>query len=176
MNIVSQLEAILFVASKSLDIKKIAKILNVEVHDILSTLDELKQKYSGISGIHLVMVGETVQMLTNPAYTDIVSQFVKNDIQGDLSKAQLETLTVIAYRGPITRPELEEIRGVNCAVIVRNLIIRGLIIEHKQSDSILPVYELSIDALRFLGISSVQELPKYDTLSVHTYLDQDNNI
>ncbi len=175
MNILSQLEAILFVASRPLEIKKIAKALKSSTDEVDTAIDQLMQKYTGVSGIHITMVGDSVQMTTNPEYADVVDQFVKSDTQGELTKAQLETLTVIAYRGPITRPELEEIRGVNCSVILRNLIVRGLISEHEQDDSVLPSYELSIDALRFLGISSVQELPEYDTLSAHPHLDQSDN-
>ncbi len=176
MNILSQLEAILFVASKPLDTTKLAKVLATSSDEIVSSVEQLVQKYTGVSGIHITMVGDRVQMTTNPDYADVVEQFIKNDTQGELTKAQLETLTVVAYRGPVTRPELEEVRGVNCAVILRNLIVRGLITEKERDDSVLPSYELSIDALRFLGVSSVQELPEYDTLSAHPHLDQQDNI
>ncbi len=175
MNMVSQLEAILFVASKPLEIKKIANALNIKPDDVSDAIEGLSQKYTDISGIHIMTIKNQVQMVTNPAYAETISAFVKKEVQSELTKAQLETLTVIAYRGPITRPELEEIRGVNCAVILRNLMVRGLVNEMTSDDSILSVYELSIDAMRFLGISDVQELPEYDTLSAHPHFDHNTS-
>ncbi|HAT03680.1 MAG TPA: SMC-Scp complex subunit ScpB [Candidatus Magasanikbacteria bacterium] len=172
---VSLIESILFVASKPLTIQKIAKALGADNSKVEEVLLILEQKYTDTSGIHISRVGDSVQMVTNPDNTDVVEKFVKNEVQGELTKAQLETLTVVAYRGPITRPELEEIRGVNCAVILRNLMIRGLVDEHETKDSVLPVYELSMDALRFLGVRDVIELPDYQSFQQHESLDQEQH-
>ena len=111
-------------------------------------------------------------MATNAENTDVVEGFIRDEIAGELTRAQLETLTVIAYRGPITRPELEQIRGVNCAIIVRNLLMRGLLDERDAVQKLLPVYTVSVEALRHLGVDSVRELPQYELLSQHEYLDQ----
>jgi len=158
-----------------LTIQKIAKALGADNSKVEEVLLILEQKYTDTSGIHISRVGDSVQMVTNPDNTDVVEKFVKNEVQGELTKAQLETLTVVAYRGPITRPELEEIRGVNCAVILRNLMIRGLVDEHETKDSVLPVYELSMDALRFLGVRDVIELPDYQSFQQHESLDQEQH-
>ena len=173
MDITSVLESVLFVASKPLAIKKIAKALRADISKIEESLLSLEQKYTDTAGIHIVRVGDTVQMITNPENTEAVEAFVKNEIQGELTKAQLETLTVVAYRGPITRPEIEEIRGVNCAVILRNLMIRGLVTEHDNKERVLPVYELSIDALRHLVVSSISDLPDYKSFQNHEHLNQE---
>lgn len=174
MDITSILESILFVASKPLAVSKISKIMDVQEGDLKHALKLLEQKYSATSGIHIVRSGDMVQMASNPKYAEFVEQFTTSEMYGELTKPQLETLTVIAYRGPITRPELEEIRGVNCSVILRNLMIRGLVVEHDGQDSILSLYELSIDALRHLGISSVKDLPDFEALHTHTnFLPQD---
>jgi len=174
MNTTSILESVLFVASKPLAITKIAKALNVDVSKIEESLLSLEQKYTDTSGVHIGRVGDEVQMVTNADNLESVEKFIKQEIQGELTRAQLETLTVVAYRGPITRPELEEIRGVNCAVILRNLMIRGLVTEQEHENSLMPVYELSIDALRHLGLARVTELPEYDNLSVHQHLENTN--
>lgn len=168
----SLLESILFVASKPLDVKTLAKALDTTAEKIEESLMTLSDMYRNDRGIHLVRTGDTVQLITNPAHTDTVSKFTKSELVGELTPAQLETLTVIAYRGPVSRPELEQIRGVNCAVILRTLLVRGLIEEHEDTEKMITVYELSIDALRFLGISSVADLPEYDTLHAHAHIEQ----
>ncbi|MFA6427794.1 MAG: SMC-Scp complex subunit ScpB [Candidatus Magasanikbacteria bacterium] len=174
-NFVSIVESILFVASKPLSIQKIAKALSVSDEEVEQVVQDLIHIYSNERGLWVVRSGETVQMITNPLYTSSVEQFTKNEIVGELTRAQLETLTVVAYRGPMTRPELEEIRGVNCSIILRNLLMRGLVEEKEQKESVLSTYELSIDALRFLGISEVKELPDYDALRHHAHLEQESD-
>ncbi len=170
-DVISMLESVLFVASKPFTIGVLAQRLGLGVEEIEYALEKLGEKYTGVSGILLARVEDTVQLITNPLYTDVVEQFTSKDILGELTKAQLETVTVIAYRGPITRPEIEEIRGVNSAIIVRNLLIRGLVEEHEEKDSVLPTYSVSLNALRHLGISRVEELPEYERLSTHVHFD-----
>ena len=171
MDIISILESVLFVASKPLAVNKISKSLGVEKEKIEESLNSLENKYTAVSGIHLLRVGDDVQLVSNPDNTEFVEKFVKTEFKEDLTKAQLETLTVVAYRGPISRPEIENIRGVNCAVILRNLLIRGLVNEFEDKDHLLPVYELSIDALRFLGLNRLEDLPDYDSLHSNELLN-----
>ncbi|MFB6226039.1 MAG: SMC-Scp complex subunit ScpB, partial [Candidatus Paceibacteria bacterium] len=78
----------------------------------------------------------------------------------------------IAYRSPITKPELEEIRGVNCTRILKNLMMRGLIKEQEKEDRIVSEYILSSEAMQYLGISSPEELPEYDELNSHEHLEK----
>ncbi len=171
-DIVSILESILFVASKPLTVKALARALEVSEGDIEGGLVRISEKYTGVCGIHYLRVDDTLQLVTNPENTVEVEKFVARDILGELTKAQLETLTVIGYRGPITRPEIEEIRGVNCAVILRTLLIRDLVEEHESSDSVLPTYTVSITALRQLGVDKVEELPDYVEIHNHAYFSR----
>ncbi len=174
MSILGSIESILFVASKPLSFKQIAKALEKQVPDVAEAVENLVLKYNqDDSGIHILVSEDTVQMGTNPAFESAAERFIKSEAMGELTKAQLETLTVIAYRGPVSRPELEQIRGVNCSVIIRNLRMRGLIEEGSSEDHILPVYTLSMNALAHLGVASVSELPEYETLHTHEHLDQD---
>ena len=110
-------------------------------------------------------------MATNPDNAEVIEQFVHDEAAGELTKAQLETLTVIAYRGPITRPELEQIRGVNCALIIRNLLLRGLIVEKEDTSQLTTVHALSFEALRHLGITSPAELVDYVALHTHEHIE-----
>ncbi|MBI5222644.1 MAG: SMC-Scp complex subunit ScpB [Candidatus Magasanikbacteria bacterium] len=168
MNLNSQIESILFVASKPLTAKQIARAIQQKAADVEMALEDLKAKYNQpASGLRVLHEGDNYQMATNPENSAVVEMFIKDEAAGELTRPQLETLTVIAYRGPITRPELEQIRGVNCAIILRNLLIRGLIDEHDDEKKILPVYSLSMEAVRHLGVNTVSELPDYETLHRH---------
>ncbi|HYE60094.1 MAG TPA: SMC-Scp complex subunit ScpB, partial [Candidatus Kapabacteria bacterium] len=112
--LLSHIESILFVASKPLSADVIAKALGKQEGDILEAIETLKLKYNQAdSGIHILEINSLFQMGTNPENSAVIEGFIRNEVAGELTKAQLETLTVIAYRGPITRPELEQIRGVN---------------------------------------------------------------
>ena len=82
----------------------------------------------------------------------------------ELTRPSLETLTIIAYRGPITKPEIEQIRGINCSLILRNLALRGLIEEADDAARLQPVYTVSVKFLRHLGIHAASELPQYEDL------------
>ena len=172
MNIQSQIESILFVASAPISIKKIAEAVQANEEDVKNSIVELQSKFNhDQSGLRIFLIEDKVQMATNPDNMSVVDLFIKEEAVGELTKAQLETLTVIAYRGPITRPELEQIRGVNCALIIRNLLLRGLVEENEKPDKLLPVYVLSMEALRHLGVSSVSELADYENLSKHEFIE-----
>ncbi len=166
---ISTIESILFVASKPLTVASIAKALDVSEGEIENALERISERYTGNCGIHFIRVENTVELVTNPDNAAMVEKFVARDILGELTRAQLETLTVIGYRGPITRPEIEEIRGVNCAVILRTLLIRDLIEEHESEVSVLPTYTISLTAMRHLGVSRVEDLPDYDQIKNHPY-------
>jgi segregation and condensation protein B len=140
---------------------------------IAGVLNELKQKYNfPESGVQLVDAGDGVQFVSNPENAELVKRFVKDDFSGELTPASLETLTVIAFRGPITKPELEQIRGVNCSLILRNLLIRGLIIGDENKQNMQTYYQVTTDFLKHLGINSVEELPDYQKLHVVENLEE----
>lgn len=171
--ITSLLESILFVAGKPMSCPALAKAIEKSEEDVSDALEILRMKYNREdSGIRIFFVEDTVQMGTNPAHGEFVERFVERELSGELTKAQLETLTVIAYRGPVTRPELEQIRGVNCALIIRNLLIRGLITEIQNNEKLAVEYVLSMEALRHLAVSSSAELPEYESLHAHAHIEQ----
>ena len=110
----AKVETILFVASKPLSVKKIAKALEVDVSKINATLEILRQKYNHPeSGIVILQNNDEWQMASSPDNREAAEEFLKAEVSGELTRPQLETLTVISYCGPITKPELEQIRGVN---------------------------------------------------------------
>lgn len=172
MNIQGKIESILFVASKPVSIRALAKAAGSVESEVKDALENIKMSFNNEkSGIHLLSIGDEFMFGSNPDNADATEVFIKDEIAGELTKAQLETLTVIAYRGPVTRPELEQIRGVNCALILRNLLMRGLV-EEREGELSLQTYSLSFEALRHLGVRDASELPEYEKLSKHEHIEQ----
>ena len=169
----SQVESILFVLNKSIEIKKIAKLCGRSIEEIEVVVENLKAKYNNEeSGVNILTAGGEVQLVSCPKNKELIEGLVKEEIEGELTRPQLEALTVIAYRGPITKMELEQIRGVNCSLILRNLIIKGLV--ESQDDKIIEQtkYKITPSFMRHLGIMEVQELPDYQQLSSAESLDE----
>ncbi len=162
----SQVESIIFVIGKPINFKQLAKLCGRTKNEIEVVLEDLKSKYNNDeSGIHLIMTDKEVHMVVNDKNSTIVEGLIKEEITNELTQPQLETLTIIAYRGPITKLELEQIRGVNCSLILRNLIIKGLVevIEDKIIDN--NRYKVTIKLMQHLGINNIEELPEYEKLS-----------
>lgn len=171
MPLQSQLEAMLFVASKPLSIKRMVKVVEANETEVLAALQAMTEKYNRESGVVLLNNNEEWQLVSNPDLKDVTEKFVKAEISGELTKAQLEALTVVAYCGPITKPELEQLRGVNCSLILRNLMMRGLVKE-VEGDGLFPAFEVTMDYLRHLGLTSLSELPDYAELHNHSFVTQ----
>ena len=97
---------------------------------------------------------------------------VKSEIQENLSKASLEVLSIVAYRGPVTRAEVEAIRGVNCSFTLRALLMRGLLgrIENPK-DNRSYIYKISFDFLKKMGLERIEQLPDFETLSKDERVD-----
>lgn len=165
-NINSVLESILFAAAKPLGFKELADFLKIKEDEVASAIKSLQEKYNiESSGLHIAVNNQKAQMITNPAFGQILKDYFQEEASGELTKPSLETLTIIAYRQPISKEELEQIRGVNCSLILRNLLIRGLIESHEDKNSLAPTYSVTMDFLRNLGIDSVSDLPDFAKLN-----------
>lgn len=163
----AHLESLLFVSAKPFTVKGLAKLLKSEESRVEEWIDELAGEYENAErGVRVVRNGNEVQLLSSPDCREIVEEFLKEEITGELTRPQLETLTIIAYRGPISKPDIEQIRGINCTLILRNLEWRGLIEETDMSTPEIPAYRVSMDFVRYLGLSSVEQLPQYEALNV----------
>lgn len=172
-SLTSKVESILFVAGKPLALKKIAKALGVKTDEAAAAVGELSVRYHQAgSGIVVMNNGDEWQMATNPKNQPAAEGFIKAEIAGELTRPQLETLTVISYCGPITKPELEQIRGVNCGLILRNLLMRGLVKESDSTAELLPAYEVTMDFVRHLGLASISDLPDYAELRRHEFISK----
>jgi len=115
--------------------------------------------------LQIIKNGSSFQMVTAPENAELIQQFVKDETTGELSRPSLETLTIIAYRGPVAKTDLDRIRGINCSLILRNLLIRGLVDVREDKKKDESYYTVTFDFLRFLGLNDVKELPDYQKLS-----------
>lgn len=173
MSIKSQLESLLFVANKPLATKELADLLKIKVNEIDAVVDELVSDYANInSGLQVIKNNGKYQMVSSAENAAIVQEFIKDETSGELSRPSLEALTVIAYRGPITKIDLDRIRGVNCSLIIRNLLIRGLIEEKVDKDKQISLYNVTLDFIRYLGINKLEDLPDYERLHQDETIDK----
>ncbi len=178
----SNIESLLFISSRPIDKKEIAKNMGRKINELEGIFKELIKEYNDSSrGINIVSNGQSLQMVTNPENSEYVQKFLKTEVSQELTPASLETLSIIAYCGPLTKADLEKIRGINCNIIIRHLLIKGLITEkvvnkahtkddgketiEKQIDSNNNIYSVSLDFIKHLGINDVQELPDYEKLN-----------
>ncbi len=163
MEKIAELEALLFYYGEPISIKRIAALLDISekessdlVQDLAKNLEE-----STLRGICLVDKDGMIQLLTKPEGSKIIQKIMKEEFREELSPASLETLSLIAYLGPVTRPTVDFIRGVNSSFTVRNLLLRGLI-ERETGKGNAYEYKPSIDFLSHLGIKKTTDLPEYD--------------
>lgn len=163
----SIIESLLFVSGEPLSIKKISKIAGKSESEVEEAIGQLAYDYkNNHRGFCIVRKEDEVQFVSAPEFKEYIHKLVKSDLEEDLSRATLEVLAVVAYRGPISRAQIEEVRGVNCSFTLRNLLIRGLVerIEN-PNDSRSYLYKISFDFLKYLGLGNVKELPDYADLN-----------
>ena len=172
-SIVSQLESILLYAAKPMKEQELLKAVGAKKEELDQAILQLKEKYNQEgSGINVMHHDASLQFVTAPDHAELIENVFASEMTGELTKPALETLTIIAYRGPITKPELELIRGVNCSLILRNLAMRGLVTESQGKAEMLPSYQASPEFLQYLGMTSVDQLPKFEELSSHQLLEE----
>lgn len=172
MSLPSQLTSLLLVATRPLSIKRLAEATKSTPEAVTEALDALGQQYNtDDSGLQLLRHGTSVQFVTNPINSKLVTEYLKEEQAGELTRPALETLTIIAYRGPISKIQLDTIRGVNCALILRNLMIKGLVEAKSHKDKMQTSYQVTVDFLRYLGLRSIEHLPDYERLHTNEQLD-----
>jgi len=165
MSLKSQLESLLFISLKPLAVKELADATKTKTKEVEEALAELTDAYkNSTSGLTLVKNNNQYQLATAGDNAALVQEFLKDETSGELSQPSLEALTIIAYRGPIAKLELDRIRGVNCSLIIRNLLLRGLVEEKFDKTKNEHYYTVTHDFVRFLGLSDIAQLPDYEKL------------
>ena len=160
------LESLLFVSGEPLALADIAEHLEVDKKTLNSAIDRLQQKYSGKCGIKLIKFNNKVQFASNPVYSDVVSCVLNPIKERDLSNAAMETMAIVAYRQPVTRLDIEQIRGVNCEYTVQLLLKHNLIEVVGRKDVVGKplLFGTTDNFLKRFQISSLDELPDYEQL------------
>lgn len=158
----SEIEAILFWKGEPQSIKKLAASLGKKEEEILASLEILKEKIKD-RGVELIYKDDEVMLGTAAKLSHIIERLTKEELVRDLGKAGLETISIIAYKGPISRAEIDYIRGVQSTFILRNLQIRGLVERiNNPKDARSFLYRPTFELLQFLGISKIEDLPEFE--------------
>ena len=162
----NKIEAVLFVSGKEIEEAFIKEKLNADTKDFNKAVAELQSKYSGDSGIHLLRFNKKLQFSTNPQYSAEVEAVLNPIKEKELTTAMLETLAIIAYKQPVTRLDVEEIRSVDCSYSVQNLVRLGLVevVGRKETIGKPLLFATTDDFLKRFSISDVSDLPDYETL------------
>ena len=160
---IATVEAVLFAAAEPIEYSKLALVLGMDDEQILLIMDELKKKYdSEDSGICLLQLDQKYQLCSKKEYVEAVRNVLDLKRNTPLSQAAFEVLAIIAYNQPITKPYIEQIRGVDCSGVVNTLCQRGLVEEKGRLD--VPgrpvLYGTTSDFLRCFSLNSLDDLPE----------------
>lgn len=159
----AKIEALLFIYGEFMPISRLAEVLGVTEDEIRSAILSLQEKFIADNrGLRLMIQNDSVELITRPEYGPLIEKIIKDEMRAELTPAALETLSIIAYLGPVSRATIEYIRGVNSSFILRNLLIRGLVereVHPKRANTYL--YRPSPNLLKILGITSAEELPDF---------------
>lgn len=158
------LESLAFVSNHPLKPKTLAVFLNQTEENIREAFLRLAARRKDF-GVVLLQNGEEFQMATNPKYSPQVKDFLNADLREKLTDATLEVLGIITYRQPVTKSEIEVIRGVNSQYSIRHLLMRGLIEKTQNpSDQRSVIYKTTTEFLQHMGLSSISDLPDFQAL------------
>lgn len=171
MSHLARLEALLFVAGEEgLSLRQLAEVLDLSAAAISQQLDKLRDRYAGDEGTGLCLLetGRTYRLVTKPEHADLLKAYAKTPTNQSLSRASLETLAIIAYKQPITRVEVDDIRGVNSSGAIAKLLAFDLIAEVGKKEVIgrPNLYATTAYFLDFMGINDLAELPDVSSLAI----------
>ena len=172
------LEALLFVAAAPVALAQLAEVLDCKTQEIETALQSLAQTYASGRGLSLQWHAGRVQLTTAPVMSGLVEKFLGLEATARLSRAALETLAIISYRQPVTRPGIDAIRGVNSDGVLKSLLSKGLVQEVGRTEGPgRPIlYGTTADFLQHFGLASLAELPPYDRIETLEASVGENNI
>ena len=163
MNYLAQLEALLFVAGEDgLSLRQMAELVNLTPTALTQQLDKLAEKYAQdeTSALDLLQTAQTYKLVTKDGFAELLRDYAKAPVNQSLSRASLEVLSIIAYKQPITRIEVDDIRGVNSSSAITKLMSFGLIkiIGKKEVIGTPNLYATTDYFLDYMGINHLDEL------------------
>ena len=165
-NLENVIESIAFVAGEPILVSDLCLKFDLKPKQVEKAVENLKKKYDGNSGIQILFFNNKIQFSSNPKYVDYVTSILNPIRQRNLTKATLETIAIVAYKQPVTRLEIEEIRGVNSDYAINVLLEHKLIeiVGRKDTVGKPSLFGTTDEFLKRFDISSVNELPKYEDL------------
>ncbi|HHV73701.1 MULTISPECIES: SMC-Scp complex subunit ScpB [unclassified Thermoanaerobacterium] len=168
MDIDCIIESILFAAGRPVKIKTLSDVLNISTKDVIESFNRLKNSYDRENrGVKVSMINDSIVMSSNEAYSDYIKKALGLDIKQGLSQAALEVLSIIAYNQPITRIDIEKIRGVKCEKAINTLLEFNLIKEDGRINA--PgraiLYSTTDDFLKYFNLPSLKDLPPLDDIT-----------
>ena len=163
---ISAIEAVLFASGEPVSIDVLMQALQISPSEFEVVLEGLKQRYSDERGVRLMRYDGSLQLCTRPQYMELIESVLQPVRKQTLTQAALETLAVIAYRQPITRLEIEQIRGVQCDRALATLNNHGLIVEVGRKESIgRPIlYGTTEKFLQHFALTTLSELPRLESI------------
>ncbi len=162
----SIIESLLLASGDPLELKKISKIIKEPLEKIEKNVEALIEKYNQENGgLQIIEQNQRIQLVSNPDNFVYLKKLIKVDTESQLTSAAQETLAIVAYRGPLSRAEIDLIRGVNSSFILRNLMVRGLVERVSRKNKIRGyLYQVTLGFLKQMGISKIEDLPDYEKL------------
>ncbi len=160
-NLEKQIEAVLFWKGEPISIKNLSQTLEKTEEEISSTLKNLEQSLMN-RGVSLIFKEDEVALATSKDTSELIEKLTKEELIKDLGRAGLETLSIIIYQGPISRAEIDYIRGVQSTFILRNLMIRGLVEKiSNPKDQRSFLYKPTFELLSYMGLTKIEEMPEF---------------
>lgn len=165
-NLTNIIEAITFASGEAVPVKFIVEKLGVSIKEVNKSVDELKEKYGEESGIQLLVFNGKLQFASSPKYKQQISEVLIPIKEKEFTKTILECAAIIAYKQPITKPELEDIRQVSCDYAIHTLLELEMIVACGRKDAVgKPImYATTDNFLKRFKLNSIDELPDYDEL------------
>ncbi len=165
-NLTNTIEAVIFASGDAVPVKYVIEKLGCTLKEVNACVDELKKKYDGDSGIQLLTFNGKLQFASNPKYKQPVSEVLTPIKEKEFTKTILECAAIIAYKQPITKPELEEIRQVSCDYAIHTLLELEMIVPCGRKDAVgKPIlYATTDNFLKRFKLNSIDDLPDYDEL------------
>jgi segregation and condensation protein B len=165
LNLSAIIEGLLFVASEPVSLQQLAEVLNTNLEEIEKGLGDLDEMYiTQERGLRIQKHNHKVSLTTHPLLSGLIEKFLGLEATVRLSRAALETLAIIAYRQPITRPGIDAIRGVNSDGVLKSLLAKELVREGGRAET--PgrpiIYGTTEAFLQHFGLSSLEELPAFE--------------
>ncbi len=161
-NLENKIESVLLFKNEPVSLVELSKLLDVSRENLQLSISNLQKEYTD-KGIVIVTDGENISFGTHPGNSELIETLQKEEFSRELGRAGLETLSIVLYRGPISRREIDHIRGVNSGFILRNLLVRGLVERTDVAGERSFSYKPTLKLLEHLGVTRIEDLPEYTT-------------